>query len=178
MGKRILWGVAALVALLAVVIALQPAEFAVERSAQIAAPPDAVYPHIASLRAMDVWSPWTKMDDEIQIQHAGPESGVGATESWTGPEIGSGRMTITSAKPNERVELDLEFFEPIAARNRARFTLDGAAGGTRVTWRMEGSNDFLGKAASLVMDMEQMVGGTFERGLAELEAIVEAERRS
>jgi hypothetical protein len=175
MAKKIALGLALLVALLLVVIALQPAEFAIERSAEIAAPPEVVYPHIASLRAMDVWSPWVKMDDQIQITHEGPESGVGAIESWTGPEMGSGRMTITSAEPNEQVEIALEFFEPMPARNRALFTLADAADGTRVTWRMEGQNDFLGKAASLVMDMEEMIGGTFERGLASLKQVAEAD---
>ena len=127
---------------------------------------------------MDEWSPWVKMDDQLQIKHEGPESGVGAVESWTGPDMGSGRMAITSAKPDEQVERALEFFEPMAARNRALFTLADADGGTRVTWRMEGRNNFVGKAASLVMDMEDMVGDTFERGLAELKTIVEAEKGS
>jgi uncharacterized protein YndB with AHSA1/START domain len=173
MAKKIAIGLALLVALLLVVIALQPAEFAIERSAQIAAPPAAVYPHIASLRAMDAWSPWVKMDPKVRITHEGPESGVGAIESWTGPQIGSGRMTITSAKPDEEVEIALDFFEPMPAHNRALFTLASEGGGTRVTWRMEGTNSFSGKAASLVMDMEQMVGDTFERGLAELKKLAE-----
>jgi uncharacterized protein YndB with AHSA1/START domain len=178
MGRKIALGVAVVLVALALLIALQPAEFAIERSVQIDAPPEAVYPHIASLRAMDAWSPWVKMDAQIRIAHEGPESGVGAVESWTGPEIGSGRMTITDATPNRQVELALEFFEPMPARNVASFTLDPDAGGTRVAWRMEGSNDYVGKAAALVFDMEEMVGGTFERGLADLKSIVEAERRS
>ena len=43
-------------------------------------------------------------------------------------------------------------------------------GGTWVRWSMEGSNGFLGKAISLVMDMDAMVGGDFEQGLADLDA--------
>ena len=40
---------------------------------------------------------------------------------------------------------------------------------------MEGSNGFLGKAISLVMDMDAMVGGDFEQGLADLDAAVRAD---
>ena len=48
-------------------------------------------------------------------------------------------------------------------------------GTTQVTWTMDGHNDFAGKAFSLVMDMDKMVGGDFERGLAQLKAVAEAE---
>jgi uncharacterized protein YndB with AHSA1/START domain len=177
MTRKIAIGAAVLVALLAAVVALQPAEFAIERSEHIAAPPEVVYPHIASLRAMDAWSPWVKMDQRIQIAHEGPESGVGAIEAWTGPHTGTGRMTITSARPNQEVEIALEFFEPMPSRNLARFTLAPEDGGTRVTWRMEGTNTFVGKAASLVMNMEQMIGGNFERGLADLKKLAETGSR-
>ncbi|HSJ96170.1 MAG TPA: hypothetical protein VLC53_03805 [Myxococcota bacterium] len=40
---------------------------------------------------------------------------------------------------------------------------------------MEGSNGFLGKAISLVMDMDAMVGGDFEQGLADLDAAARAD---
>jgi uncharacterized protein YndB with AHSA1/START domain len=174
MAKRIGIAIALLVALLLVVVALQPAEFTIERSAQIDAPPEAVYPHIASLRAMDEWSPWVKMDDQVRITHEGPEAGVGAVESWTGPEIGSGRMEITAAEPDGQVDIALQFFEPMASQSRATFLLAAADGGTRVTWRMQGTNNFVGKCVGLVMDMDQMIGETFERGLADLKKLAEA----
>ena len=43
-----------------------------------------------------------------------------------------------------------------------------AGGTTTVTWRLEGKNGFVGKAFSLVMDMDEMVGSQFEKGLAKL----------
>ena len=78
-------------------------------------------------------------------------------------------------KPNEEVELKLEFLKPMQATNRALFTLTPVGDGTRVAWRMEGANNFAAKAASLVMNMDEMVGGTFERGLADLKALAEAD---
>jgi hypothetical protein len=42
-----------------------------------------------------------------------------------------------------------------------------------VTWRMEGANDFIGKALCLVMDMDARIGPDFDRGLAGMKAIVE-----
>ena len=177
MVKKILLVLGALVVVLIAVIALQPSTFAIERAIEIAAPPDVVFAHLDSPQAMDVWSPWVKMDPSRSSAHEGPESGVGAIESWEGPQIGAGRLTITGVKPNEEVEMRLEFTKPMQATNRALFTLTPAGDGTRVAWRMEGTNNFVGKAASLVMNMDEMVGGTFERGLADLKTLAEADAK-
>jgi hypothetical protein len=39
---------------------------------------------------------------------------------------------------------------------------------------MEGTNHFGAKAASLFMDMDQLVGADFERGLASMKAVSES----
>jgi hypothetical protein len=69
----------------------------------------------------------------------------------------------------------LEMREPMAATNRVRFTLDASGDATRVSWRMEGRNGLLGKAISLVVDMDGMIGGDFERGLESLRLTAEAD---
>jgi hypothetical protein len=43
---------------------------------------------------------------------------------------------------------------------------------------MAGKNNFMGKAFCLFMDMDAMVGGDFEKGLASLKGIVETEAKS
>jgi hypothetical protein len=63
------------------------------------------------------------------------------------------------------------------ATHRALFTLTPVGEGTRIAWRMEGTNNFAAKAASLVMDMDEMVGGKFDQGLADLKALAESEAR-
>jgi hypothetical protein len=173
--KKILLGLGALALLLAVVIAMQPASFAVERSATIDAPAELVYGHIASLRAMDVWSPYAKLDPQLRITYEGPESGVGARSSWEGPEMGKGRLSVTGALPGREVEMRLEMLEPMAADNRIRFSLVPEGDATKVTWRMEGERNFIGKCFGLIVDMDRMVGGQFEQGLASLETLAESE---
>jgi hypothetical protein len=39
---------------------------------------------------------------------------------------------------------------------------------------MDGENNFMGKAASLFMDMDKMIGGDFEKGLAAMKTAAEA----
>ena len=153
-------------------VASQPSAF--ERSAAIDASPELVYRHIASLRAMDAWSPWVKMDAQMKVTYEGPEAGVGARSSWEGPEMGKGRLTITAVKPDREVEMNLEMLAPMQASNRIVFTLAPLPEGTRVSWRMEGTNGFVGKAMTLLMGMDEMVGGPFEQGLAALKVLAEA----
>jgi uncharacterized protein YndB with AHSA1/START domain len=160
-----------------VFVAAQPSAFVVERSATIAAPPEVVYGHIASLRAMDAWSPWVRMDAQLKVAYAGPESGVGARSSWEGPEMGAGRLTVTAVKPGREIEMRLEMLSPMQATNRIVFTLAPSGTGTQVTWRMEGRNGFVGKAVGLFMDMDGMVGGPFESGLVSLASLAEADAR-
>ena len=175
MWKKIALGLGAVVVILVAVVAIQPSSFTIERSAAIEAPADIVYGQIANLRAWEAWSPWARMDPQMKSSYDGAEAGVGAVSSWEGPDAGKGRMTITAAEPDQEIDLQLEFLAPMKATNQVRFTLDPAGESTEVTWRMEGHNGFVGKAFALVMNMDELVGGDFERGLASLKSLAEAD---
>jgi hypothetical protein len=175
MVKKIAFVLGAIVLVLAAVVALQPATFSIERSTSIAAPAGVIYPHIASLRALDEWSPWAKMDANLKTVYAGPESGVGARSKWEGPEMGKGRLSIIAVKPDQEIEMKLEMVEPMQATNRILFSLVPGETATEVTWRMEGRNGFIGKAFAMLLSMDEMVGRPFEEGLAALKAVSEAD---
>lgn len=178
MLRVVLLSLFAFVVVAGIVIALQPASFAIERSALIRAPAAVVYPHVASPRAMNQWSPFAQGDPQMSISYSGPESGVGAGSAWDSKQLGKGSSTITAAKPAESVEMRLEFLSPMKATNRGLFTFAPEGDSTRVTWRMEGTNGFLGKAFGLIMNMDEVVGGEFEKGLASLKTLAEAEAGS
>ncbi len=174
MLKKILIGLAVVVVLFVIVVALQPSSFRVTRSATIAVPPDAVFPHVNELKKWAAWNPWEKLDPNMKLTYEGPESGVGASYSWIGnKDVGEGRMTITESKPNESVQFKLEFFKPMAGTSDAEFTFKPQGSQTEVTWSMNGRNNFIAKAFCLFMNMDKMIGGQFEKGLADLKAIAE-----
>jgi hypothetical protein len=174
MLKKILVGVAALLVVLVVVVSLQPSTFHVERSTTIAASPEAAHAQVNDFHAWREWSPWEKLDPGMQRTFDGAPSGVGAKYAWVGKkEVGEGRMTIEKSEPSEIV-IKLEFLKPFEATNTATFTFAKTTEGTKTTWAMDGKNNFVSKAFHLVMDMDKMVGGDFERGLAALKAKAEA----
>jgi hypothetical protein len=166
---------AAIVVVFVIVAALQPSEYRVSRSATMAAPAAAIFPHVNELKKWEPWSPWMKLDPNAKSTLEGPEGGQGAAMSWAGNnEVGEGKMTITESKPNELVRFHLEFYKPMAGESDAEFTFKPEGNGTTVTWSMTGKNNFLGKVMCLVMDMDQMIGGQFEKGLNSIKGVVES----
>lgn len=177
MLKKIAVGLVVLVVALAAFVATRPADFRISRSRTVAAPPDVVYPYISDFHQWPGWSPWEKLDPGMTREHSGSPAGTGASYHWAGnSQVGEGRMTITESRPNESVTIRLEFLEPFAATHTTRFDLAPSGAGTNVTWTMTGHNDFMAKAFGLFMDMDTMVGGDFEKGLANLDAATGAAR--
>jgi polyketide cyclase/dehydrase/lipid transport protein len=164
-----------LVALPAVVVATRAAAFRIQRSTVIAAPAEVVFAQLDDFHRWSAWSPYERMDPSLSRSFQGAPSGVGAVYHYAGGRVGEGRMTVVESRPGERLGIAAEFIRPFAARNHIEFTLQPAAGGVRVTWAMSGTNGFLARAFSLVVNVDRMVGGDFEKGLAELKRVSEAE---
>jgi hypothetical protein len=178
MLKKIGLGLLVVVGALAVVIATRPGEFKVQRTTSISAPAEVVFGYINDFHNWAKWSPWEKRDPNMKKTFEGPPSGAGSIYSWAGNDkVGEGRMTLTDSKPNERVLIKLEFIKPFAATNLTEVALSAAGGTTNVTWTMSGTSNFVGKAFSLVMNMDKMVGGDFEQGLAQLKQLSEQEAK-
>jgi uncharacterized protein YndB with AHSA1/START domain len=175
MLKKILLVLVVLIAVLAVVVYLQPDKYEVERSAVIPAPPATVFAMVNDFHRWSDWSPWEKLDPQMKRTFSSPASGKGAKYSWVGnKDVGEGDMTITESKPNELVLIDLHFIKPMEGLALTEFNFLPEGEGTRVTWKMSGKNNFVGKAMCLVMNMDKMVGGQFESGLAAMKAKVVA----
>ena len=155
--------------------AMQPDDFRVQRSITVKTPPDRIYPHIADFRAWGAWSPWERKDPAMKRTFSGPASGVGAAYAWEGnKDVGSGRMEITEATAPVKVVIRLEFLKPFAATHTAEFTLQPQGDSTTINWAMYGMSNFLAKLMGVFMNMDKMIGGDFEAGLASLKAVAEA----
>ncbi len=167
--------IAVIVSILVAFIATRPSEFRITRSGAVPGPVAAVFPHVNELRKWEAWSPWARLDPNAKSTFEGPAAGTGASMAWAGNnQVGEGKMTITDSRPNELVRFKLEFYRPFKATNTAEFTFKAEGGQTTVTWSMSGTNNFMAKAMNLVINCDRMVGGQFEKGLANLRAVVEA----
>lgn len=167
---------AALLAIAAVLLlaSRQPDVFRVERSAVIAAPAERIHPMINDIRAMNSWSPFVKKDPNIQGTYRGPAAGPGAAYDFKGnKEVGSGTVQIVGGTAPSSVLAKLDMTAPMEAHNDITFSLVPQGNGTRVTWAMEGPCPFIGKVMGVIFNMDKMVGGAFEEGLADLKSKAE-----
>jgi carbon monoxide dehydrogenase subunit G len=172
MASKIAIAVLVLVVALGAFVATRPDHFRIERNAYVGAPPATVFAQINDLRRFDTWNPFhAEPAPGITAVFGGPNEGPGATFTYGGGEAGDGRMTIVESQPGARVVLKLEFYKPFEATNQAIFTLTPENGGTRVSWAMEGENTVMGKAMSLVVNMDTVLGKEFDKGLANLDAV-------
>lgn len=174
MIKIILLVLAVLLVVLIVVIATRPATFSISRSTVISVPPAVVFNHVNDFRKWEDWSPWAKLDPNSSAVFEGPETGQGAIFKWSGNnKVGEGRQEIVESRAAELVRIKLDFVRPFVANNDVEFQLSPDSSGTLATWTMSGKNNFMGKAFSLVMDCEKMLGPQFEEGLANLKRVSE-----
>jgi Polyketide cyclase / dehydrase and lipid transport len=173
--RKVLIALAVIVIVLVVVVAMQPAEFRVSRTATIAAPAPAVFAQVNDFRNWEAWSPWAKIDPAMKQTFEGAPAGAGAIYTWAGNnEVGEGRMTITESRPSDLIRIDLEFLKPFSGTAIAEFTFKPQGDQTAVTWSMTGKKNFVAKAVHLVMNMDRMIGGQFETGLARMKTTAEA----
>jgi hypothetical protein len=179
MTKKVILGIFAVILLVIVafcaIVAIQPADYKIARSATVNAPPDKVFEQVNDFHKWDAWSPWAKLDPAMKTTYSGPGSGQGASYSWAGnDQVGEGKMTIAESHPSEHIKINLEFIKPWQANNVTEFMFKPEGDKTNVTWTMSGHNNFTGKAFGLLMNMDKMIGNDFDKGLAQLKTVAES----
>ena len=176
--KKILLALLLIVVVFIIVVATRRADFQITRSTTIAAPAVVVFAQVNDFHLWDAWSPWAKLDPAMKQTHEGASAGPGAIYTWSGnKDVGEGRMTLTESRTNELVRIKLEFLKPFATVNTTEFRFKPEGTQTAVTWSMSGTNGFMAKAFCMFMNMDKMVGGDFEKGLAQLKTVAEAAGR-
>lgn len=173
--KKVLIALAVIVVLFIGIVAMQPAEFRIVRSATISAPASDVFTQVNDFHNWEAWSPWAKLDPAAKNSFEGSSAGTGAIFRWAGNnEVGEGSMTITESHPSDLIRIRLDFVKPFEDTSTTEFTFKPEGSQTVVTWDMSGRKNFMSKAVCLFMNMDKMVGGKFEEGLANMKTVVEA----
>lgn len=166
-----------LIAVFLGVAAVLPDEYQVQRSIVIDAPPEAIYPYIADFRRWPDWSTWNAdKHPGLRFEYSGSETGQGAVETWTDPDMGEGRMEISSADQQHGIAYELRFEGvDVPLYGDISFEPAGSGGGTRVVWTGQGDLPWPHwRWLGLVLD--SMLGGDFESGLVGLKALVERQQ--
>ncbi len=178
MIRKIFLGLVAIIVVLIALGFVLPADRHVERSITMDAPASEIHALVSDFAAWDSWSPWAKIDPDATYSLTG--SGIGQTMTWESdhPKVGNGSQTITKIEPGH-IQTKLSFDGQGTAT--ADFTFEDAGNGqTNVTWSLdtnmrEGVPLWMKPMGPYVgMMMDGMIGPEYEKGLANLKTIVEA----
>lgn len=152
---------------------LMPSQVSVSRDLVINAPPDKIFPHVANLKAFNVWSPWADLDPDMKVEFSGSDDGVGQVMSWDSNDMGKGSMKVTESVAGEKLVTALDFGQMGSAS--AQFDLAPEAGGTKVTWSMisELGNNPIARWFGPMIKSD--VAEQYDKGLAKLRVVAEGE---
>ena len=168
-------GVVVVVAIAGILLyaATKPDSFRVQRVVLINAPSDKVFPLIDDFKAWPAWSPYEKKDPAMKRSFGAVTAGKGATYAWEGDKnVGQGSMEIVESGPR-KVLIKLDFLKPFEAHNMGEFLLEPKGDSTAVTWAIYGPSPYMSKVVGTFMNIDDMIGRDFEKGLADLKAVAE-----
>lgn len=121
-------GTVAIIITLAIITAVifaatRPDTFRIERSINIIASPEKIFPFIIDFHHMKSWSAWEAIDPAMKRSYSSVESGKGAMYAWDGnKDIGQGSMEIIESTPSSKVLIKIDFYKPFEAHNTVEFT--------------------------------------------------------
>lgn len=174
MIKKIVLAIVVLVVGIIGYASFQPAEYLIYRDVAISAPAEKIFPFLNSSKAMNEWMPWVEVDPKMKMTYEGPDSGVGAKSSWQSEgQMGVGSATIVESVPNQKVVTRLEYEKPFKGIQTSELVITGSGNQSLVRWSVQGKNNLVGRVMCLFMNMDKMVGGSFEKGLKQLKSNVE-----
>lgn len=155
-------------------VAMQPGELAVSKTITVKATPDDVAPYARDLRKWNEWSPWADIDPEVQAAYSDPSDGKGAWYSWEGnDDVGKGKMTVTTDAEGQVVH-EVAFERPMedVAESTIRWKATDPEH-TEITWSFRQEAGFGTKLANVLMDIETMLQGDYDKGMVRMQPLVE-----
>ncbi|MEM9016848.1 MAG: SRPBCC family protein [Verrucomicrobiota bacterium] len=134
--------------------------FRVSRSITIGMPIEEVFDYVRDFRRWSEWSPWLISEPGCPLEFAED----GSSYSWDGTIIGSGQMALVDEVEKKQLKMDLFFLKPWKSQSEVNWHFEANGGGTKVTWKMDGSLPLL--MFWMKNLMVAMVSSDYDRGLA------------
>ena len=154
-----------------------PAQQSIERSIEIDAYPDEVFPYINNLQKYPLWSPLYAAISDGQIIYGGAAEGIGQSMAWQGSagDFPSGSQEILQSQSGEFVRVQVNLSGRAATATHALLP-DEAGEFVTVLTQSEinlGGFPYLGRIAGKLSQADRE--GQFDEALKRLKTVVEAD---
>ncbi|MEO6037544.1 MAG: SRPBCC family protein [Saprospiraceae bacterium] len=149
-------------------------DYHVERSIEIRAPKALVYDQLRYFKNFKVWSPWDKLDPNMQYSINGQDGEPGAVYQWSGnDDVGAGTQTIRQVS-SDRIDLELEFNEPFQSKSPVFYQLEEKGENTKVSWGFDVHFPFPINVWAMFTNINNALGKDYERGLVNLQKVCDS----
>jgi hypothetical protein len=173
---KVVSGIAVVVALFLGYVSTRPSHFRWERSGDINAPPEKIYPYLTQFKLGSQWSPYEKDDPNMKKSYSGADGTVGSAMDFESKTSGAGRLEILEMLPNQSVKIRLLMTKPMAADHLVEYQLSSNGASTHFTWVFSGEFGFLGKLVSVFIDCEKMTTDQIDKGINNLKTLIESQK--
>jgi hypothetical protein len=172
--KRILIGVAIVVAVPLIVGLFVRTDFAVEREVIINKPKHDVFNYVRYLKNHANFSKWATMDPQMKKDYRGTDGTVGFVSAWESEnqDVGRGEQEIKRITEGARIDVEIRMKEPFHSTDPAYITTEAVADNqTKV------KSGYLGKmnypTNLLCPFIAGKIGKDMETSLTNLKAVLE-----
>ena len=178
MLKKILLGLAVLIAIPFIVALFIKTDYSVTRTVTIDKPVTEVFDYVKHLKNQDNFSKWAQMDPEMVKTYRGTDATVGFVSAWASEnkDVGVGEQEIIAIDEGKRIDFELRFLSPFEATEPAYMTTkEVSTNQTKVEWGFSGHMNYPMNLMFLFVDFEAMIGADLQQGLDSLKVILEKE---
>jgi hypothetical protein len=171
--KKLLYVVGALILIYMGLCLAGPSSVQVNRKLEMNHAAPVIFEQLNAFKNWENWSPWFGLDSNAVYTYEGV-AGVGSKAAWRSedPMVGVGKQEIIESMEFSHVAIELSFEGQGDAQ--AFFNLhETGPSNTMVEWGFVMVPDFFQRGIMLFLDFEDILGPTYEKGLAQLNTYLE-----
>ncbi|WP_294250335.1 SRPBCC family protein [uncultured Chryseobacterium sp.] len=144
-----------------------------EKSIVIGAPKEKVWQHVRTMKAVNEWNPWMKLDPAMTITYTGEPGKKGDGYCWdsSNDEAGAGCQQLLELILYKKQKSEMIFKKPFEGQAFSEIILVPEGNSTRVTWTMETEQHPMMKVMRPLMDYQ--MGKSYGEGLESLKKLAE-----
>lgn len=174
--KKVFYVIIALFVLYFVLALFGPKSVKAERSIVINAPVEVVHEKLGDFQYFhEKWSPWSQRDPNMKTTFTGVPGEPGHVYGWSGnKDVGVGELRLVRVSGDSIVQT-LTFEGQGDAF--AYYLVRDQGGQSHITWGMQFDVGYMMRTPMLFMNMDEMIGKDYEKGLARLKQVIESEER-
>ncbi len=151
-----------------------PNKVTVTRSILVGASKEEVFEQIVLFKNWPRWSPFHAIDTTMKITYDGVDGMNGSFYTWDSKNNDAGMGTMYNrGVSGTTMDYHIDFERPMKGTADGKIIVKDTLGQVKVTWLLTTVCSFPFNALQLFpfMNMEKMLGGSFEEGLAKLKGI-------